>query len=393
VKRLVLLGGGHAHIEVLRDLAARPPGNDVEVTVVTPFSRLVYTGMIPGVIAGHYALADSAIDVAALARAANATLMLTTASLVRPNEREVVCSDGSVLPYDVLSLDVGSIPVIGNAIGVERHAVCMRPMEALVRGWVDVRARARAGKVGSITIVGAGAGGVELAFAMDHGLRREMKGDAPHVRIIADTPVALPELNAGARARLRKRLARRNIGVHVSSTVKEVGEHFVRLQSGIEFASDATFWATGAGAQDWIRESGFATDERGFLLTNDFLQSVTYREVFGVGDCSAQEHHPLPKAGVFAVRAAPQLAANLRAALSDKPLERHVASPRHLQLISTGGKYAVGVWGDHSWQGFWAWIWKDIIDRGFVGRYRVAPRPVPRPGLARAATVESRPEI
>ena len=383
MKRLVLLGGGHAHVEVLRNIAARPL-NDVEVTVVTPYSRLVYTGMVPGVIAGHYALADSAIDVAALARAANATMLLTTASLVRPNEREVACSDGTVLPYDVLSMDVGSIPVIGNAIGVEQFAVCMRPMEALVRGWVDARGRARAGKVGSITVVGAGAGGVELAFAMDHGLRREMKGDAPHVRIIADTPVALPEMHAGARARLRRRLAKRNIGVHVSSTVKEVGENFVRLQSGIEFASDATFWATGAGAQEWIRESGFATDERGFLLTNDFLQSVTYREVFGVGDCASQEHHRLPKAGVFAVRAAPQLESNLRAALTEAPLERHVTSPRHLQLVSTGGRYAVGMWNGYSWQGYWAWLWKDIIDRGFVARYRVAPRPATSPAVSGA---------
>ena len=371
MKRLVLLGGGHAHIEVLRALAAQPPGG-AEVTLVTPSSRLVYTGMVPGVIAGHYALADSAIDLAVLARAANATLVLTTATHVAPNEREVTCMDGTKLSYDVLSMDVGSVPVIGDAVGVDRHAVAVRPMEALVRGWVDVRARAREGKVKSITVVGAGAGGVELAFAMDYSLRRDLKGDAPHVRIIADTPVPLVGIPEGARARLRKRLARRNIGVHVGSAVKEVGERFVRLKSGIEFVSDATFWVTGAGAQPWVRESGFATDEHGFLLTNDFLQSVTYREVFGAGDCATQEHRGLPKAGVFAVRAAPQLAANLRAALSDAPLERHVTSARHLALISTGGKNAVGLWGGFSWQGYWAWAWKDHIDRGFVERYRVA---------------------
>jgi pyridine nucleotide-disulfide oxidoreductase family protein len=374
VKRLVLLGGGHAHIEVLRVYAERPLAN-VEITLVTPSSRLVYSGMVPGVIAGHYALADSAIDLAALAKAANATLLLTTVTRVHPSEREVTCSDGTRLPYDVLSMDVGSVPVISNVVGVDRHAVLVRPMEALVRGWVDVRARAKEGKVSSITIVGAGAGGVELALAMDYGLRRELKGDAPHVRIIADTPVLLPELPDGARARLRKRLARRNIGMHVGSAVKEVGERFVRLQSGIEFVSDATFWVTGAGAQPWIRESGLATDERGFLLTNDFMQSVTYREVLGAGDCASQEHRSLPKAGVFAVRAGPKLAANLRASLADTPLVRHVTSPRHLALISTGGKSAVGVWGGWSWQGIWAWFWKDSIDRGFVARYRVASRP------------------
>jgi len=372
VKRLVLLGGGHAHIEVLRSLALQPmPG--VEATLVTPHHRLLYTGMIPGVIAGHYALADAAVDLVKLTAAAKANLALTTAASVRPIEREVVCADASTMPYDVLSVDVGSSPVIGKAQGVGQHAVVMRPLEGLIRGWADVRGRALEGKVRSISIVGAGGAGVELALAMDYGLRRKLKGDTPHVRVLTDAPMAMAEYNEGARKRLRRRLAKRNIGVHVSSEVGEVGAGFVRLASGIEFASDATFWATGAGAPEWIKRSGFATDKKGFLLVNDFLQSVSFREVFGAGDCIAQEQRPLPKAGVFAVRAAPHLAANLRAALSDSPLERHVTNPRFLALVSAGAKRAVGVWGDLSFEGMLAWRWKDAIDRGFVAKYRLAP--------------------
>ncbi len=144
------------------------------------------------------------------ARAAGAALVLTGASSVRPIEREVVCADASVIPYDVLSLDVGSTPVIGKAQGVERYrGPGAARMEALVRGWVDVRARAREGKVGSITVVGGGAGGVELAFAMEHGMRRELKGDAPHVRIIADTPVAVARVARQARARRFRQAATR----------------------------------------------------------------------------------------------------------------------------------------------------------------------------------------
>lgn len=370
VKRLVLLGGGHAHVEVLRSLALDPLA-DVEVTLVTPHERLLYTGMVPGVIAGHYPLAEAAIDLAALARAAGATVLATTASMVSPAEREVACSDASVLKYDVLSLDVGSAPVMGDAAGVDRHAVVMRPLEGLVRGWADVRARALRGRVKSVTVVGAGAAGVELALAMDYGLRRDLGPESPHVRILTEAPMAVPEFNEGARAKLKRRLARGNIGLHVSGEVSEVGAGFVRLASGLEFASDATFWATGAGAHDWIRQSGFATDKRGFLLVNDFLQSVTFRDVFGAGDCIVQEGNPLPRAGVFAVRAAPRLAANLRAALSGGELERHVTGLRFLALVSTGSKRAVGVWGDLSFQGVLAWRWKDAIDRRFVARYRL----------------------
>ena len=372
MKRLVLLGGGHAHVEVLRSLALEPLSG-VEVTLVTPHARLLYTGMVPGVIAGHYALGEAAIDLAALARAARAALVLTTASMVSPAERQVACSDASVVSYDVLSLDVGSAPAIGKASGVARHAVVMRPLEGLVRGWADVRERALRGRVKSLTIVGAGAAGVELALAMDHGLRREMQSASPHVRILTDAPMAVPEFNEGARAKLKRRLASRNIGLHVSSEVSEVGEGFVRLASGLEFASDATFWATGAGAPEWIRESRLATDKRGFLLVNEFLQSVAFREVFGAGDCAVQEGHALPRAGVFAVRAAPTLAANLRAALSGGTLQRHVTGARFLALVSTGSRRAVGVWGDYSFGGMLAWRWKDAIDRRFVARYRLAP--------------------
>jgi len=368
MKRLVLLGGGHAHVEVLRSFAA-DPGARPEVTVVTPFPRLIYTGMVPGVIAGHYRLDECAIGIEALAQRAGATFVQSRASLVNPGARDVMCADGGVIPYDVLSIDVGSQPAIGMARGVEQHAVAIRPLENLMKGWGSVLARTRAGGVSSISIVGGGAAGVELALAMDHRLRVERGDAAPHVRVITDTPVPVAEFSEGARRRLRRHLAKRNIGMHVSSTVVEVGHDHVRLDTGLEFASDATFWAAGAGAQPWIRESGFATDARGFLLTNDRLQSVTYREVFGAGDCATLEGMPLAKAGVFAVRAAPLLTANLRAALGGGELAPLRTDPRYLALVATGPCHAVGTWGGFAWEGDWAWYWKDRIDRKFVERY------------------------
>jgi selenide,water dikinase len=372
VKQVVLVGGGHAHVEVLRDLAERPDAR-FGVTLVTPYPRLIYTGMATGVIAGHYKLEDCAIDLVKLARRAGATLVQTAASLVSPVPREVICADGTVVPYDVLSLDVGSHPAIGKAVGVEKHAIVVRPMDRLMKGWAQVLERARAGKIDSVTVVGGGIAGVELALAIDHRFRRDLQGPVPHVRIITNTADIVAEVNPGARRRLKRQLLNRNIGIHTSSTVVEVGERHVRLDNGMEFVSDATFWATGAGAHEWIRISGFATDERGFLLTNDYLQSVTFQDVFGSGDCATQEGRAFAKAGVFAVRAAPTLAANLRALAGDEPLAAHVTSARFLALVPAGRRYAVGVWGRWSWEGYWAWLWKDRIDREFVARHSAPP--------------------
>ena len=368
MKRLVLAGGGHAHIEVLRDLAERP-GSGIGVTLVNPRPRMVYTGMVPGAIAGHYRLEDCVVDLEALARRANARFVLGAIFRVDSVNRRVHCADGEILEYDILSLDVGSRVSAGGAAGVEQHATPVRPMETLMKGWADVMSHTRAGKVGSITVVGGGAAGVELALAMEYRLRRETPNAPPHVRVVTDTGAIVPEFSAGARRRLMLALGRGNIGVHVSSRVTEVGADFVRLDKGLVFASDATFWATGASAPPWLASSGLATDARGFLLTNDMLQSVTDRDVFAVGDCATREGHPLPKAGVFAVRAAPVLAANLRAAAHGGALTPFETSPRYLALVSTGRRHAVGVWGSLSFQGGWAWRWKDRIDRAFIARY------------------------
>ena len=367
MKRLLLAGGGHAHIEVLRDLAEKPLPS-LEITLVTPYPRLIYTGMVPGVIAGHFRLEECAIDLEALARRAQAKLVLSAATRLEPRAGVVACADGATLEYDVLSLDVGPQVADAAAGGVDRHATAVRPMERLLEGWGDALRRAREGSVGSVTVVGGGAAGVELALAMEHRLRNECPF-APHVRVITAMPEIVPELAPGARRRLVACLEKRNIGCHTNGTVTEVGRDYVRLASGLEFASDATFWATGAAPHAWLRASGLATDPRGFVLTNDCLQSVTDARVFAVGDCATQEGRRYARAGVFAVRAAPVLAQNLRAMAMDAPLARHASSRRYLAIVSAGGRRAVAAWNGFAVSGAWCWRWKERIDRRFVARY------------------------
>ena len=375
MKRLVLLGGGHAHVEVLRSLAEQGDRR-WEVTMVTPYPWLTYSGMIPGLFAGHYEIDQCTIDLRALADRANATLVPAFAIRVDHTDRIVVCDNGSSVSYDVLSLDVGTQPFGHEVRGVDAHAVVMRPLEKAVKGWSDVLVRAREGRVGSVSVVGGGGAGVEVALAMEYRLRQELGLAWAHVRVITNTGLLVPGYPAGARRRLVRKLRRRNVGIHTGSAVTEVGPDYVRVEQGLEFASDAVFWATGGAAQPWIRASGFSTDERGFLLTNDRLQSVSHPDVFGAGDCASVEGSPRAKAGVFAVRAGPTLAANLVAALEGKALRPQASSARHLALVSTGNRHAVGVWNGWSWEGGWVWRWKDRIDRAFVARYGApgAPR-------------------
>lgn len=367
MKRLVLVGGGHAHVEVLRRFGdTRPEG--VEVVLVTPEPRLIYTGMLPGHIAGHYSLDDCSIELAPLAARAGATMRATRGSLVSAGRRELVCEDGSVVPYDLLSLDVGSRPRIDGVEGVERHAVVLRPLEPFVAAWQ--RLLAVADGATSITLVGGGAAGVELAFAMGHALRAARGATAPHVRVVADTPEILPEWPAAARRAARQRLERAAIGVHTGDRVAAVSRGEVRLSTGITYATDAVFWTAGSAAPEWLRDSGLATDERGFVLTDETLRSTSHPQVFAAGDCAVQQGHAVPRAGVFAVRAGPPLAYNLRAAIAGRPLQPHLPRKRYLALLSTGDCHAIGAWGALGFHGKWAWRWKDRIDRRWTARYR-----------------------
>ena len=367
MKRLVLLGGGHAHLFVLEDLA-RNPDEHVEVSLVTPLPMLTYTGMLPGYVAGHYSLERCSVDLVRLAGKAHASFVQTLGVLINPAAREVICADGTVLGYDVLSIDIGSRPAIA-AKGVERNALVLRPLAKFVNGWMRLLAHAKDQGLGSISIVGGGAGGIELAFAIAYRMRRELDNHAPHVRVFSDAPVMLPEYSEAARQRVLRNAARYEIGLHAGSAVAEVGAGYVILDNHLEFESGATLWAAGAGAPEIFAESGLATDAKGFLAIDDTLQSTSHPGIFAAGDCASRVRNPLPKAGVFAVRAGPVLAANLRAALSGGALTEFRTRRNYLALLSTGHKHAIGAYGPFGWEGNWAWNWKDRIDRRFVDRF------------------------
>jgi selenide,water dikinase len=325
--------------------------------------------MLTGHFAGDYELDALTVDLRALAARARAELVLSPAIRVDARARQLHCANGEVLSYDVLSLAPGSLTRVGSAKGVEAFAVSVRPLERLVKAFNAILVLGREGQMAVVTIVGGGAASVELALCMERRFRRELFEVATHVRVIADTPILMPELSAGARHRLVQCMRKRNVEAQVGSAVVEVGDGFVKLANGLEFATDAVIWATGAAAPPWIRDAGLACDEHGFMLVNEMLQSPSHPEIFGAGDCVNVLGHAYPKAGVFAVRAAPVLAANLRAAMAGGALQAFTTKRDYLALIATGDRRAVGNLGRWGFGGRWVWWWKDRIDRRFIARY------------------------
>lgn len=366
-QRLVLIGGGHAHVHVLKSLTLREPRpfDGVEVTLISPFARQVYSGMLPGWVAGHYTIEQCVISLQPLAARADVRFHQTAALRIDFARSVVHCEDGQEIPFDLLSIDTGPVANLAIVPGSAEHAIPIRPIESFIDSYAavasDLEARHARGERSRVAFVGAGAGGVELALAIQHRFRNHDVG----VTLIS----AANTLPGSVGPRVARIMRARGIAVLAGQAAANVTQGGVRLVSGGMVEADVVIAATGASAANWPRASGLKTDKDGFILVNDRLQSVSHVNVFAAGDCATMEQYPRPKSGVYAVRAGPPLDENLRRALRGDALQRYVPQARSLYLISVGNKCAIGSWGNFAWEGAWVWRWKDIIDRGFMRKY------------------------
>jgi len=369
VKRLVLVGGGHAHVEVLRRFGRAPvPG--LELALVSPHRLTPYSGMLPGLFAGHYSHAAVHIDLEHVARFAGARFLVARAAGVDARRQAVTIAESGSLEFDLVSLDVGSTPATAGAPGAAEHAASLKPVDQFLHTWDTWRARARDRTLRRLLVVGGGAAGIETVLALHYRLARETgRADAVECVLATDVDRLLPLHSPRVQAILARILGERGIRLHLATPAARIERGALVAANGNRIAADAIVWATGAAAPPWLRGLGVVLDAAGFVAVNESLQSASHPHVFAAGDCATMIGHPRPKSGVFAVRQGPPLAANLRAALEGRPLARYVPQEHALALISTGNRYAVASRGAWATEGRWVWRWKDWIDRRFVARY------------------------
>jgi pyridine nucleotide-disulfide oxidoreductase family protein len=365
MKNLVLLGGGHAHVEVLSAMAKRPFDAEFQVHLVTPYRRQIYSGMLPGWIAGHYALEQCVIPLDTLAARAGVAFHETAVDALNLATKSVHGADGTRLAFDLLAIDTGPIASVDQLPGAEEHALALRPIERFVKAWPALMKRiAGQGRRFDLVILGAGAGGVELAFAVRARALREGWSHL-HVALIGLDALPLSGVAEPARHKAMELLKSRGIAWHGGREASSIEEGGIRLKDGGTIAFDACWIVTGAAAPKWPEASGINIDEEGFIRVTPTLQSTSHPDVFAAGDIAS--HVPaLPKSGVYAVRAGEALATNLRRVCAGKaPTPWHPQS-KALYLISTGERHAMAVWGRMCLQGAWLWKLKDWIDRGYV---------------------------
>ncbi len=368
MQRLVLAGLGHAHLFVLEAIE-QGTFPRCEVIVCTAEPMHVYSGMVPGWLGGLYELPDLTVNVAALCARVGATLLPHHVTALDPSARTLTLDDGRLVPYDVCSLAVGSLPAGMDIDGVRKHAVPLKPLQNVER--IIARLDTLAASGGHVVVVGGGLAGVEMALASRARLAEMAGGDRVAMSIVTRDDTLFSERGERLANRLKDVCAHAAIAVRLNADVERVTASAVSLRDGSALPSDLTIWATGPAAPSWLAQSGVPTDQRGFLLVDDHLRVVSTMDVFAAGDCATlASARATPKAGVYAVRMGPQLATVLGDAISGRaPSVTFQPQSRWLALVNTGDGRAIASWGWLSAHGAWAMRLKDRIDRQFVARF------------------------
>lgn len=374
---IVLVGGGHTHVQVLKSFGMRPePG--VRLTLIAKELNAPYSGMLPGLIAGRYRFEECHIDLVRLAQFAGARIIHGEVDQIDRSAKRVGLPDRPSIHYDLVSFDVGITPDLGGVRGAGKHGIAVKPISTFWPKWQQLEARVEADdSVQRITIIGGGAAGFELALAAAYRLRalRSQTGDkaAISVTLVAGEEL-LPTHNHRARSLARRALITRNVQLIEHDMAKVVSAQSVTLDSGLALPSDATLITTGARAPDWIAKTDFTTTDSGYIAIGPTLQMRGDDNVFAVGDCATSMVTPREKSGVFAVRQGPPLIENLRRRAREQPVKTFIPQTHFLTVLSLADGKAIAAKGPLAASGAWAWRLKDHIDRKFMRNFIDLPQ-------------------
>jgi pyridine nucleotide-disulfide oxidoreductase family protein len=356
MKNVVLVGGGHAHVYILKQLQFGK-WSETQVTLISPDRYQYYSGMFSGYVEGYYGLKEIRIDLAKLCQAANINFIKDSVDRVHPEQQEIVTSNGTRMKYDAISFNIGSHIANTNIPGVQDYAVLIKPNQ-LISGLKDLSLSNE-----RLVVVGGGASGFEISLALQAS--RSSLGLTHPVTLISAGHLMKYTGKQGSR-KAEKIVRSKGINLIQNSAVISVLENRLELQSGDTISYDGLVWLTGPAAPPLFRTSGLPTDSKGYLSVNDNLQSVAYENIFGAGDCIALN---LPKAGVYAVREAPILLSNLERYLSGSRLRKYRPQSQYLSILSTGEGEAVLLYRGLSFHGRWCFRLKRYIDSSFVRKY------------------------
>ncbi|QKX17218.1 FAD-dependent oxidoreductase [Microbulbifer sp. YPW1] len=383
---VVLIGGGHGHLELLRRWA-RQPVRGARLTLVSPQAQSGYSPMVPGMIAGHYAHADIHIDLPRLCRAAGARFVQACAHHIDPQAKRVSLLGQPDLSFDYLSLAVGASPCY--RIPGSELAIPIKPIGQFYRYWEQLREQVyRKHQPLKLGIIGGGAGGCELAMALSSALEEPVYSGRVEIHLLQSgkkTPADYPLL---ARRLAAREMARLNVKHHPHWRVAEITARGVYSDEGQFLALDRALLCTESSAPPWLSQSGLAVDEAGFVQVDDYLRSCSHPHIFAVGDV-ASAPGDRPKSATESRNQGATLFENLCATLQTQRLQPYRPRRQWQRLLSCGGTHAIAAWGGIAAVGPALWRLKDYLDRRYINQFHQLPVPTSRVTESEFATASA----
>lgn len=365
-KQLVLIGGGHAHMETLANLHIFI-GKGFQVTVIGPSDYHYYSGMGPGMLGMTYSPDDIRFATRHVVEKQGATFLLDYVTKIDPRKKEVHLSSGKTQSYDILSCNAGSYVPRTNVEENGDNIFSVKPIESLLKAQQRLIELLSVRQI-RIGIIGGGPSSAEIGGNICQ-LVEKKKLHKPRIQIFSGNRF-MQRFPDKIRKMACNSLRKKDIEILENGYVKKVMAHSVWMESGESHELDFIFLALGVRPSDIFSKSGLTTGPDGGLLVNKFLQSTAYPEIFGGGDCIYFQDQPLNKVGVYAVRQNPILLHNLMASLEEKPLITFDPGGDYLLIFNMGGGEGIL---NKRWLTFGGkkafWI-KDYIDRKFMKKYQ-----------------------
>lgn len=371
-RHILLAGGGHAHAVALRLLASKPPAPHVRLTLVSPSPYNLYSGALPGVIAGYWPVDAIAVPLQPLCTATGTNFIQDRVESILPDARIAHLASGKELRFDLMSLDVGSGIRDLNIPGGSKKIVPIRPIAPFLERWDSLLSHLETAKTRqTVLVIGAGLAGIEVSLALDHRLKSK-RAASPQVCLVDTAPTIARESAHALRRRLSRTLQKAGIACLLQTRITNISGDTVTLSSGETVQADFIVNCAGSAPHDWVGHTGIKTIN-GRVEVDEYLRSTSHPHIWAAGDTAYFKPKPLAPAGVFAVRAGPVIAENIRR--YSRNSEPYAFRPQsdYLKLVSLGRRRAIAEKFGITLEGGWVWNLKKSIDFSFLRQHSLPP--------------------
>ena len=371
MKNILLIGGGHTHVSVIRALSGKLPDTS-SITLISESRKMPYSGMLPGYIAGHYATSECHIDLHNLCEKYNVRFLQQKVVTIDSAKKLISTNNGRKYEYDIASINIGGDPNTNYLSGVKEWGLPIKPIENFLKIIEEFFEDALTKPVTEelhVRIIGGGASSVEVVLALRYKSKK-LGLDNIKFSLITDKTDILPTHPMPVRRKFHFLLLQNDIMTIYSTKVTRIEKNFIFNDQNEKLDSDLSILANGISAVSWPIESGLPSDSRGFIQTDNTLLVKGTEELFATGDSATIESYSYPKSGVYAVKQAATLASNICNLINSKPLHTYEPQTHSLALISAGKKTAVASSKFFYAHGTWIWHLKNYIDKSFINKFR-----------------------